>query len=124
MEYKACAITGHRPTRFKWKYNEQNNGCRRLKRRIKEEIAQFYEKGVRRFYIGGDLGVDIWAGELLLELKEQPEYGEIEVVLVLPCPGHDVNWDQRSRRRLSALRQKCSEVITAGASENPPAVVL
>ncbi len=22
MEYKACAITGHRPSRFKWKYNE------------------------------------------------------------------------------------------------------
>lgn len=43
MEYKACAITGHRPTRFKWKYNENNNGCKRLKRRLKEQFVLFYE---------------------------------------------------------------------------------
>ena len=89
MEYKACAITGHRPTRFKWKYNENNNGCKRLKRRLKEQFVLFYEQGVRRFYVGGALGVDLWSGELLLELKEQPEYSDIELVLVLPFDGHD-----------------------------------
>lgn len=122
MEYRACAITGHRPTRFKWKYIEQNNGCRRLKRRIKEQLAQFYEKGVRRFYIGGDLGVDIWAGEMLLELKEQPEYSEIELVLVLPFSGHDKDWYPKDRRRLAGLRQQCTDVIIAGTTENSPAV--
>ena len=36
MHYETCAITGHRPSRFKWKYNENNNGCRRLKKRLRE----------------------------------------------------------------------------------------
>lgn len=36
-------------------------------------------QGVRRFYIGGSLGLDLWAGEILMELKQQPEYGEIEL---------------------------------------------
>ena len=105
MEYIACAITGHRPTRFKWKYNENNNGCRRLKRRLKEQLVQLYNKGVHRFYVGGALGVDLWSGELLMDLKEQPEYSEIEVILVLPFVGHDDNWDKASRHRLSVLRQ-------------------
>ena len=96
VEYKSCAVTGHRPTRFKWKYNENNNGCRRLKRRLKEQLVLFYENGVRRFYTGGALGVDLWAGELLMELKEQPEYGEIELILVLPFDGHDKDWDPKS----------------------------
>ena len=122
MENRACAITGHRPTRFKWKYNENNNGCKRLKRRLKEQLIQLCEKDVHRFYIGGDLGVDLWAGELLLELKEQSEYSEIELVLVLPFSGHDKNWDKVSRYRLSKLRQNSAEVIVAGTSENPPAV--
>lgn len=122
MEYKSCAVTGHRPTRFKWKYNENNNGCRRLKRRLKEQLVLLYEKGIRRFYIGGALEVDLWTGELLLELKEQPEYGEIELILVLPFDGHDKDWDPKSRRRLSALRQHSSEVIVAGTVENPSAV--
>ena len=36
MELHTCAVTGHRPTRFKWKYNEKNNGCKRLKKRMQE----------------------------------------------------------------------------------------
>lgn len=58
MDYKICAITGHRPVRFKWKYNENNNGCKRLKRRLKEQFTLLYRQGVRRFYIGGAHGVD------------------------------------------------------------------
>lgn len=122
MEYRACAIAGHRPARFKWKYNENNNGCKRLQRRVREQLVQLYEKGTRRFYIGGNLGVDLWAGELLLALKEQPEYSEIELALVLPYPRHDKDWDKLSRHRLSKLRQHSAEVIIAGTSENPPAV--
>lgn len=122
MEYKTCAITGHRPTRFKWKYNENNNGCKRLKRRLKEQFALLYEQGVRKFYIGGALGVDLWSGELLLELKEQPEYSGIELVLALPFARHDADWDQKSRHRLSILRQHSTEVVIVGTTENPPAV--
>lgn len=120
MNNTACAITGHRPTRFRWKYNENDNDCKRLKQRLKEQLAALYDQGVRRFYIGGALGVDMWSGELLLELKEQPEYGKIELVLVLPFVGYDRDWEPESRRRLSALRQKSTEVIVVGQSENPP----
>ncbi|MCI8913985.1 MAG: DUF1273 domain-containing protein [Lawsonibacter sp.] len=120
MEYTACAITGHRPSRFKWKYNENNSGCKRLKRRLKEQLVQLYDRGVRHFYIGGALGTDLWSGEILMELKEQPEYSGIELILVLPFMGHDNNWDKASRHRLSVLRQHSAEVIVAGTAENPP----
>ena len=116
MEYKACAITGHRPSRFKWRYNESDNGCKRLKRRLKEQFILFYEKGVRRFLVGGSLGVDQWAGEILLRLKEQPEYSDIELVVVLPFPGHDEQWDSRSRERLAFLIRHSAECVTVGKS--------
>ena len=122
MNDKICAITGHRPNRFKWKYNENNNGCKRLKRRLKEQFALLYDQGVRRFYIGGALGVDLWSGELLLELKEQPEYSDIELALALPFAKHDADWDNRSRHRLSVLRQRSTEVVIVGNTENPSAV--
>lgn len=120
MNLNACAITGHRPTRFKWKYNENDNDCKRLKRRLKEQLAALYDQGVHQFYIGGALGVDIWSGELLLELKEQPEYSEIELVLVLPFKGYDQDWDLKSKHRLSVLRQNSAEVIVAGTLVNSP----
>ena len=73
MELHTCAVAGHRPTRFKWKYKENNNGCKRLKKRMHDQFIVLYEKGVRRFLVGGSLGVDQWAGEIILRLKEQSE---------------------------------------------------
>jgi len=52
MNMVSCAITGYRPSRFKWKYNENDNGCKQLKERLREQLAALYDQGVRRFYIG------------------------------------------------------------------------
>ena len=40
---QTCAITGHRPTRFKWKYDENNNSCKRLKKRMRDQFVLLYE---------------------------------------------------------------------------------
>ena len=109
-----CAIIGHRPTRFKFKYKENNTGCKRLKKRLHDQFISLYEQGVRRFMIGGGLGVDIWSGEILLKLKEQPEYDGIELIVVLPHPDHDARWDQRSKTRLASLLSQSAECVTVG----------
>ena len=83
MMCKTCAITGHRPTRFRFKYDENNNDCKRIKKCIRDQLIQLYEQGFRRFWVGGALGVDMWAGEILLRLKEQPEYSEIQLMIAL-----------------------------------------
>jgi len=118
---KACAITGHRPSRFKWKYREDDAGCERLKKRMREQLALLYEEGVRRFYVGGALGTDLWAGEILLRLKEQPEYRDIELVVVLPFEGHDAEWDAGSRSRLRFLLSRGAGVVTVGTVSESPA---
>lgn len=117
-----CAITGHRPTRFRFKYDENNNGCKRIKKRIRDQLIRLYEQGFRQFWVGGALGVDMWAGEILLRLKEQPEYSEIQLMIALPFEGHDRNWDERSRKRMAFLIQHSSETVSTGQKDAPPAV--
>lgn len=115
---KTCAITGHRPTRFKFKYDENNTGCKRLKKRLHDQFILLYEQGVRRFLVGGALGIDMWSGEILLKLKEKPEYADIELIVVLPHPGHDARWDERSKRRMSFLLEHCAEYMTIGTDSS------
>ena len=122
MNMRSCAITGHRPTRFKWKYKENNTGCKRLKKRIKDQCVLLYERGVHQFWVGGSLGVDMWAAEILLRLKEQSEYSEIELMIALPFAGHDSTWDDRSKLRMAFLIKHSTQTVTAGASDQPPAV--
>ena len=113
----SCAITGHRPTRFKFGYKEDTTGCKRLKKRLHDQFILLYEKGVRRFFVGGTLGVDMWAGEILLQIKKQPEYVDLELVEVLPFAGHDFKWDERSQRRLAFLLQYSTEHLTVGTAD-------
>ena len=119
---KTCAITGHRPTRFKFKYNENYAGCKRLKKRLHDQFILLYEQGVSRFLVGGALGVDMWSGEILLRLKEQPEYSEIELMIALPFVGHDSTWDDRSKLRMAFLIKHSTKTVTVGASDQPPVV--
>ena len=64
MRHAACAVTGHRPSRFKFKYSEDYSLCKKIKRAMLEQFKRLYdEQGVRRYYVGGALGVDMWAGE-------------------------------------------------------------
>lgn len=119
---KSCAITGHRPVRFKWKYKENDTRCKRLKRRIQEQFALMYKQGIRCFYVGGALGVDQWAGEILLRMKEQPGYGDIELVVALPFEDHDADWDARSKSRLKFLVDHSTETVTVGTTAEPAAV--
>jgi len=115
---KACAVTGHRPTRFKFKYKEDYSLCKKIKKTMREQFMCLYdEEKVRRVYIGGSLGVDLWAGEIVLRLKETPGYEEIELAVILPFPGHDRKWDERSRRRLDFLIRYSAECITIGGKD-------
>lgn len=112
MEYLSCAVIGCHPTRFKFKYQEQNNGCKKIKRVLERQLRQMYENGVRRFFVPGTLGVGIWAGELLLRMKEQPEYADLELMVVLPYAAHDSGWDRHNKTRLSFLLRHASKQIT------------
>ena len=46
---QTCAVTGYRPTRFKWKYDENNTGCKRLKKWMRDQFVLLYEQGMRQF---------------------------------------------------------------------------
>ena len=79
MNQYACAITGHRPTRFCFGYNEEDPLCQKLKECLLEQFRILHdEKFVRTFFVGGALGVDMWAGEQLLTLRAQTGYEDIK----------------------------------------------
>lgn len=115
---ESCAVAGPKPTRFKFGYKEDNSLCRKIKKAMLRQFRRLYRKrGVRRFYIGGAIGVNLWAGELLLKLKEEPGYEDLELAVILPFPGHDAKWDVRSRKRLEYLIQHSTEHLTASAED-------
>ena len=115
---ESCAVAGPKPTWYKFGYKEDNSLYRKIKKAMLQQFRRLYRKrGVRRFYIGGAIGVNLWAGELLLKLKEEPGYEDLELAVILPFPGHDAKWDVRSRKRLEYLVRHSVEHLTVGTED-------
>lgn len=116
----ACSIAGQRPIQFKFKYNENHTACKRLKRCLRTQFENLFAQGVRTFYTGGALGVDMWASEILLEMQAIPAFHDLELILVLPYEGYEQAWDERSRRRMSVLQKNSSRTEIIGSMKMPP----
>lgn len=120
MIHSSCAITGYKPTQFKFKYDEKDKSCKRIKESLSNQIIFLHEQGINKFYIGGSPGVDIWTGEIILYLSELPEFADLEIALVLPFEGHDKNWDDRSKKRMDYIRRHSRSVTILGSPDWPP----
>lgn len=118
MAYGICTITGHRPQRFKFKYNEHYKLCIKIKKAMTAEIINFYKQGVRIFWIGGSIGVDTWAGEILAELKKQKEYGDMRLCVALPFPTFTNRYDAKQQTRLRDILRACDKQIIISEEES------
>ena len=99
MNPRACAITDHRPTRFCFGYNENHPRCKKIKECLFEQFQMLHSReNVQTFFVGGALGVDMWAGEQLLALKEKSGYENIEIIVAIPFVGHDSKWPEQSQK--------------------------
>jgi uncharacterized phage-like protein YoqJ len=109
MNKQSCAITGHNPQRFKFKYNEEAPLCRSIKTVITEQIKTLFLKGVRMFYVGCAVGVDTWAAEIVLDLKQQTAYSEIELFCAIPFPDHTEKFTAGQRKRYEEILTQCTD---------------
>ena len=67
---KTCAFTGHRPKGLG--YPESDGRCAALKEKLRSLIIRMIEEeGVTHFISGMAQGVDMYAAEIVLELKKQ-----------------------------------------------------
>ncbi|MEG0090824.1 MAG: SLOG family protein [Oscillospiraceae bacterium] len=113
MQDNACFITGHRPHRFKFKYNEGYKLCIKIKKALKAEILrQYTENNVRQFWVGGAIGVDCWAGEIILELKKQSAYRDMGLFVALPFPSWDEKFDLKEKARWRDILKGCTDSVT------------
>jgi hypothetical protein len=57
---ESCAVTGPKPTRFRFGYKEENSLCRKIKKAMLLQFRRLYrKKGVQRFYIGGAISLGL-----------------------------------------------------------------
>lgn len=110
----SCAVTGHKPQRFKFKYNEQAPLCLKIKAALTEQIKALYKKGVRVFYVGCAVGVDTWAAETIIGLKQQADFSDMKLFCAIPFPEQADTFTAGQKKRYQNILDCCDhkEVIS------------
>jgi len=106
----ACAFTGHRPGRYRFGYDEEDETCIQLKAALAEQIAILIGAGITTFYSGMALGADQWAASIVLSMRVS--HPKVRLIAVLSCETQANKWSVEHRERYFNTLAECDDVIT------------
>lgn len=122
MRKNTCFIIGHRPQRFKFKYHEDYKLCIKIKKVLKTEIIRQYEENhVGCFWVEGAIGVCCWSAEIILELRRQDAYRDMELSVALPFPTFTERFDLKQKARWRDILKECTDSVTVSLGYSPEA---
>ena len=104
----SCAFTGHRPHKFPWKDNEADPRCIALKETLAEQIATLAGAGVTEYFTGGADGVDCWAAEIVLTMREKNP--ALKLHCLLPHKGQADRWSDSAQERYHSILERANSV--------------
>ena len=105
----AC-FTGHRPQHLSCGFDENHYQCIKIKHQLLRITRGLIErKAVNRFISGMALGVDMWAAETVIDLRE--EYSGITLEAAVPCKGQEMVWRESLRGRYHDVLGHCDTVV-------------
>lgn len=97
---KGLCFTGHRPEKLCSKFHENSEDIISIKNQLRTCVEQAIADGFDTFYTGMARGVDIFAGEIVMELRENHP---IKLMAVVPYKGQEKFWDEQWQKRYNKL---------------------
>ena len=94
--HRVC-FTGHRPEKLH--YEEKV-----VKKLLREQIEKAIADGYKTFITGMARGIDLWAGEIVLDLKKS--YKDIHLICALPHPNFEKKWQLADRMKYHSVLKK------------------
>lgn len=96
-----CCFTGHRPEKLEMAENE-------VVERLKKEIRTAIADGFQTFISGMARGVDLWAAEIVLVLRD--EGATIRLICASPYKGSESRWSREWQERYRKVMEKADLV--------------
>ena len=101
---RACAFTGHRPQKLPWRTDEADPGCVALKAMLAAQIEMLIENGYTEFLSGMAPGVDMWAAQMILDLREK--HPGLKLHCILPCAAQSAKWSAALQKQYRTILEQ------------------
>ncbi|MBQ6608923.1 MAG: DUF1273 family protein [Oscillospiraceae bacterium] len=110
MRLHRCCFTGHRPEKLAQSPEEVQQW---LTDQIKDAIAD----GYLTFITGMSMGVDIWAGEIIVNLRENDP--RLHLIAAVPWPRFSARWNAEWKTRYERLIKRADLVKHISRTYDP-----
>ena len=97
-----CCFTGHRPEKLQAAEDE-------VKQWLEQQIDAAIAEGFTTFISGCAMGVDIWAGQIVLHKKA--ENAKLHLIAATPWPGFAAKWKEEWRKQYDDLLRNADLVV-------------
>lgn len=89
-------------------FDEKHEGIKYIKKVIKQSLEQFILGGLEWVLISGQLGVELWSAEVVIEL--QTLYPNLKLGIFTPYLLHDENWNELNREKYQKIMENANHV--------------
>ena len=101
MRQYRCAFTGHRP--------EKVTGSEgKIIVELRKEILKAIDEGYRVFLTGMSRGVDLWAADIVIELRRYNK--DLKLMCVIPFEGMEDQWPVNWKKHYDLVRKQADWV--------------
>ena len=97
-----CCFTGHRNIR------KEDEG--KIREKIREQVLALMAFGITDYMVGGAMGFDMLAAEVLTDLREK-EGKELKIISALPFLQWRAKWPQDAMEREDRILEKSDEIL-------------
>lgn len=115
---KVVAVTGYKPFEIGI-FSNDHPGVEYIKKAIHKRLLAFVEEGVEWVIISGQLGVELWAAEVVFDL--QMEYPDLKLGVFTPFLEQEENWNETNKEYYEFILSQADHVdsITKRKYESP-----
>ena len=105
-----CCFTGHRPEKLEQSEEE-------VQEWLTDQIENAIDDGYLTFITGMAMGVDIWAGEIVVRLREQDP--RLHLIAAVPWQGFSARWKPEWKKQYEQLLKRADLVRYISRTYNP-----
>jgi uncharacterized phage-like protein YoqJ len=115
---KVMAVTGYK-THELGIFDEKHQGIKYIKKVLEKRLVSFIEDGLEWVLISGQLGVELWCGEVVIQLKKQ--YPQLRLAVLTPFYNQESNWNELKKEQYNQVLLQADYVdsITKREYESP-----
>ncbi|MCF6408172.1 DUF1273 domain-containing protein [Pseudalkalibacillus salsuginis] len=115
---KVLAVTGYKGHELGI-FSNKHEAVPYIKGILKKRLAHLVEEGLEWVVIGGQLGVELWAGEAVIELKDP--YPDVKLAVLTPFQHQEQRWKENTQEYYRRILSQADFVdsISKSPYENP-----